>query len=100
MVGAAWFVYANSTKQELPQTQPSPSQNTDKECKEINGKQICPEDYIGLEEKEAISKAQANGLAYRVVARDDEEIAITMDLRPDRINFSIQNGKVYKVEFY
>jgi cytochrome c-type biogenesis protein CcmE len=59
-----------------------------------------PETYIGLTESEATRRAEAGGLEYRVVARDDEPIISLDDLRPNRINFSIANDQVYKAKFY
>lgn len=64
-----------------------------------NASEIAGE-YIGLSEAEATAKADQNNLTYRVIARDDETIPITMDYRPDRMNFTVQNGQVTKVDFY
>ncbi len=41
-----------------------------------------------------------HGLIYRVVKRDGKVLPTTKDLRADRINVEVQNGKVvnYKIE--
>ena len=58
------------------------------------------ESYIGLSEEDATEKARAEGYDHRIVARDGEEFMVTMDYREDRINFSIENGRVVKADFY
>lgn len=68
-------------------------------CETINQKQICGSDYIGLAESEAVAKAEAEGLVSRVVERDGQAQVITLDLRSDRLNFTITNGSVTKVDF-
>ena len=85
--------------------QKNDSARTDKEqsntCKAFDGKEYCSEDYIGLKENEAISKAQADRLTSRTVATDDgREIIINENIQPKRVNFSIEGGLVNKVEFY
>lgn len=58
-----------------------------------------PEDlgYVGLTETEAMDRAEVEGVAARVVARDDEEIAVTMDFSEDRLNFHVQEDVVVAV---
>jgi len=46
-------------------------------------------DYIGLTEAEADARAQAAGLTTRVVGVDGMDLAVTMDLRPDRLNLML-----------
>lgn len=58
------------------------------------------EGYIGLSEAEAVAKATQDNKTSRVVARDEETIPITLDYSPSRLNFSLQNGLVTKVDFY
>lgn len=56
--------------------------------------------YIGLTESQAIDRAESGGLPHRVVERDGEQFPITLDLNPDRINFTINSDEVTKAEFY
>lgn len=56
--------------------------------------------YIGLSEDEAVDKAQNRNAPYRVVRRDAESLPITHDLRPNRLNFEIDNGIVTKASKY
>lgn len=43
---------------------------------------------VGVGEQEAIDSIIANGFSYRVVSRDGEDFAVTMDYRVDRINLT------------
>lgn len=71
-----------------------------RECRTSDtGKEYCNVDYIGLSEADAISKAQADGLTYRIVARDGESFPVTLDFNAQRLNFTITNGKVTNVTF-
>jgi hypothetical protein len=56
-----------------------------------------PESYIGLEEKAAGDMADKAGVAWRVVEVNGESRPVTMDHRPDRMNFAIKDGKVIRV---
>jgi hypothetical protein len=58
-------------------------------------------DYHGLLEKDATAKAKADGLTARVVSDESKgPLAITDDLRNDRLNFTIRVGRVAEVELY
>ncbi len=65
----------------------------------VNDKQALKpaDDYVGLSEQAALDKAMAENRLARVVQRDDESLAITMDLAHGRLNFYIRNGTVEKV---
>lgn len=52
------------------------------------------EDYIGLTEAEATAKAEADGRTSRVVSRNGEDLAVTMDYQAERLNFTIVDDKV------
>ena len=52
------------------------------------------EDYIGLTEEEATAKAEADGKVSRVVSRNGEDLAVTMDYNAERLNFTIVDDKV------
>lgn len=57
-------------------------------------------DYVGLSEVEAEALATQNGVAFRVVERDGEQLPTTRDFREGRINAVVSNGVVtsYTVE--
>lgn len=59
-----------------------------------------PETYIGLSEPQAVDRAEAGNLVYRVVERNGEQFPVTQDFNPDRINFTISSDEVTKAEFY
>ena len=55
-------------------------------------------EYVGLTEEAALSKAAAENKAARVVRRDDEDLPVTMDFSPGRLNLYVQDGEVYMVQ--
>lgn len=57
-------------------------------------------DYVGLSLEQAQTLASEKGLPFRVVMKDGEALAVTLDYRPGRINASIENNIVvsYEVE--
>lgn len=54
--------------------------------------------YVGLSEKDALKKAASEKKAARVVVRNGEELPVTMDSSPGRLNLTVNNGIVEKVE--
>lgn len=50
--------------------------------------------YVGLTQAEAEERAAAEGLTTRVVAADGMDLAITMDLQPNRLNLVLFDGIV------
>ncbi len=57
-------------------------------------------DYRGLTESAAAQLAETRQVPFRVVKRDGEALAVTMDYRPGRINAEVEKGIVvnYQVE--
>ena len=53
-----------------------------------------PFSYPGLSKDDAIAKAESENRAWRISSEDGEHFALTMDYRPDRINFDIEAGVV------
>ena len=39
------------------------------------------------------------GRSYRVTKEDGESYMVTMDMRPDRLNFEINNGVIVDISF-
>lgn len=56
------------------------------------------DEYVGLAEQAALDKAKSDSKAARVVERDGEALPVTMDYSPGRLNLSVKDGKVYKVQ--
>lgn len=56
------------------------------------------EAYLGMSEKDALEKAKTDDRQARVVSRDGKGLMVTMDLRPGRLNFTIEDGVVTEVE--
>ena len=56
-----------------------------------------PESYLGLDEKAAGAMADKAGVKWRIIEVDGESRPVTMDHRPDRMNFAIKDGKVIRV---
>lgn len=55
------------------------------------------ESLIGLSEEDATKKAEANKVILRVTHRDGEDFITTMDFISDRVNISVDNGKITAV---
>jgi hypothetical protein len=52
---------------------------------------------VGLDEETASAVAQERGCVFRVVRRDRVALPVTMDLRSNRINATVENGRVTAV---
>jgi hypothetical protein len=76
------------------------SNSSQADCRTIQERRVCPSAFIGLTEADALAKAEADGLSARVVERDGEGLPVDLSLQPDRLNFSVTDDKVTKVEFY
>lgn len=55
-------------------------------------------EYVGMSEADALAKAKQANTPARVVERNGEGLAVTMDFSFGRHNFYVKDGKVYKVE--
>ncbi|MCV7382233.1 hypothetical protein H7K14_00115 [Mycolicibacter longobardus] len=64
----------------------------------VNADWVDEDDYLGLAEQEALDKARRENKPARVVERDGKHLPVTMDLIPGRLNFSVKDGAVYKVD--
>ncbi len=60
-------------------------------------KQLNEKSFTGLTLKEAQDLAKINKLRSRVIEIDGEPQGVTADHRPERLNFSIKNGKIIRV---
>ena len=57
-----------------------------------------PKGYVGLSEEDALAKAKSENKPARVVERNGEALPVTMDFVVGRLNLTVNNGKVEKVE--
>ena len=53
--------------------------------------------YVGLSLADAEAKAKENGVEFRIAEQDGEAKALTMDLRPGRVNAVVNSGVVTSV---
>lgn len=54
--------------------------------------------YVGLTEKDALARAKNENKPARVVNRNGEDLPVTMDFVEGRLNLTVNNGKVEKVD--
>ncbi len=94
-------LFAFSANPAADAAHPQPSSSSQIELDEM-GKETLAKGrvVIGMTEEAAQRKIESLGLIWRVVHRDGEPLAITMDLRMNRVNGYIDDGKVTKVEVY
>lgn len=52
---------------------------------------------IGMSERAGEICATLNGWGYRVVQRDGEDFAVTLDYRSDRVNVKVKSDKIFEV---
>jgi hypothetical protein len=55
-------------------------------------------ELVGLSEEDAATRAKRDGCTVRVVERDGEPLAATMDFNPARVNVVVTDGKVTAVQ--
>lgn len=53
--------------------------------------------YVGLSLADAEAKAKESGVEFRIAEQDGEAKALTMDLRPGRVNAMVNSGVVTSV---
>lgn len=72
-------------------------------CKLTNGEEreewslYRESEYVGLSLADAEAKAKENGVEFRIAEQDGEAKALTMDLRPGRVNAMVNSGVVTSV---
>ena len=54
-------------------------------------------EYVGLSLADAEAKAKENGVEFRIAEQDGEAKALTMDIRPGRVNAVVNSGVVTSV---
>ena len=75
-----------------------PYNNDNGEAAEENGDDGSEDgSYVGLEEGVAFEQAEDEGVQARVIRRDGEDLLVTMDFVPDRLNFTVEDGVVVDV---
>ena len=58
---------------------------------------VDPLEYRGLIINEAEQIATQNGFTTRIVESDGKSLIVTMDLKPNRLNFRVKNNVVIDV---
>ena len=58
---------------------------------------VTPTEWVGLEIDKAYEQAKVRGFVGRIVEQDGRAFIVTMDLKPNRINFRVSNGTVTDV---
>lgn len=53
--------------------------------------------YVGLTETDAMDMAETEGVTARVISRDGDGLAVTMDYSEDRLNFAVEDDVVVAV---
>lgn len=56
-----------------------------------------PNSYVGMALDAASSRADKAGIRWRVIEEDGKGRPVTMDFRPDRLNFAVAAGKIIRV---
>lgn len=56
-----------------------------------------PDSFVGLTAEAAAEKAEKADLPHRVIRKDGEDLPVTRDYRPERLNFTIEKGIVTAV---
>ena len=54
-------------------------------------------EYVGLSLADAEAKAKESGVEFRIAEQDGEAKALTMDLRPGRVNAVVNSGVITSV---
>jgi hypothetical protein len=71
-----------------------PSSSTPGDCPAEPTEESADELLTGLTEDEATEAAEACGWILRVVRRDGEDLPVTLDFRPNRVNVEVTAGEV------
>jgi len=53
--------------------------------------------YVGMSLEEGSGRADKAEIKWRVVEEDGKPRPVTMDYRPDRLNFAVEKGKIIRV---
>jgi hypothetical protein len=56
-----------------------------------------PESFVGLTAQAAAEKAEKADLPHRIIKKDGEDLPVTRDYRPERLNFTVDKGIVTQV---
>ena len=58
---------------------------------------VTPTEWIGLTLENAKTKAEAQGFTHRITEINGNSLIVTMDLKPNRLNFRIYNNIITDV---
>ena len=93
-VGVAYLTGQTVSTPDQQQTEESTNDQTDDQANEPGDD---AQRYIGLPETDAMAQAAESNTPARVIERDGESLPATMDLRPGRLNFTVEDGRVSDV---
>lgn len=51
---------------------------------------------VGMDETEAETKVKEEKMIYRIMKKDDQDFMGSMDVREDRVNLEVVDGKVVR----
>jgi len=58
---------------------------------------VTPTEWIGLTLESAKTKAESQGFTHRITEINGNSLIVTMDLKPNRLNFRIYNNIITDV---
>jgi len=87
------FLLLSACQQEQKPESPPP----EKTAEQAPAPAPTPQSFVGLPLKEAETRAEQADLPHRVISQDGQEFPVTRDYRPERLNFTVENGIVTKV---
>lgn len=93
-VGVAYLTGQTVSTPDQQQTEESTNDQTDDLANEPGDD---AQRYIGLPETDAMAQAAESNTPARVIERDGESLPATTDLRPGRLNFTVEDGRVSDV---
>jgi hypothetical protein len=56
-----------------------------------------PDSFTGLTLEVAVERAEKADLPHRIIKKDGEDLPVTRDYRPERLNFTLEKGIVTHV---
>ncbi|HKA02804.1 MAG TPA: hypothetical protein VKD67_00705 [Acidimicrobiales bacterium] len=74
-------------------------------CTQSGAGSVCPpapeaaQQFVGLSEADAAARAAQHGWAFRVAERDGEQLLLTQDYDPERVNVAVSSGTVQRAWF-
>ncbi|MFZ1360540.1 MAG: hypothetical protein WAS27_00705 [Candidatus Saccharimonadales bacterium] len=80
----------------MPKSTPDATVNIERD--DPASAEVKRDNYMGLTEEVALEKARLANIPARVVERDSQPLPMRMDFREGRLNMTVQDGKVTRVD--